>query len=321
MNRKLLGGTAGLLALAGCSSVEQVPLVYVSTTKIGVNVESGSAETPGASIMIGVDLTDAAYVPVAVTRHCSGDTVEMMQLCVKGLAEIQLIKGRSDDFTENDKMRITQLADQAKDLSDKMVNTARTYSLALEARAEASAQLRAAEHASNLVVELEQERSNLADPATFSKDAQLAEARNRASELTQRQSTLQSVDQNLTSARADLDKENGRLKTLMMSFSELIPQRNGNSLGQDDALSVFGTFTGKMGGKTGQETGANVKLGKSFSTGIAAQHLSKGIADREKAIAERRPECIEAIAKAFAALPPGSQTVDAMNKLLSTCEA
>jgi hypothetical protein len=312
---------AASVALAGCSSVDQVPLVYVSTAKVGINVESGSAETPGASIMIGVDLTDAAYVPVAVTRYCRGDTVEMMKLCVNDLAEIELIKGKSDDFTENDKARIAQLATEASDLSKRMENTANGYSRALEAQAEAAARFRDAELADKLATELTQEKSRLVDQAAFAKEGQLVEAKKVAGELAQRQGVLTGANQNLTSKRNALNTDNGTLDRLMKSFAELIPQRNGNSLGQDDALSVFGTFSGRLGGKAGTETATNVTLGKSFSTGIAAQHLSRGFADREKIFAEKRSECIKAVTDGYAKLPAGSQTPEIMKILLAKCEA
>ena len=310
---------AASVALAGCSSVDQVPLVYVSTAKVGINVESGSAETPGASIMIGVDLTDAAYVPVAVTRYCRGDTVEMMKLCTSALAKIELIKGASDNFTENDKLRIAQLATRASDLSERMVNTAGAYSLALESRAEAAARVRAAEQAVNIAAELSQEKNRLPDPAVFAKEARLVEATKEAAELGQRQRALTAAEENLTAKRTALDTDNAELDRLMKGFAELIPQRNGNSLGQDDALSVFGTFSGNILGKTNPSAGATVNLGKSFSTGIAAQNLSLGVKESSAKLAENRPECIKAAADAFAKIPSDKRSDEVLEKLLAKC--
>lgn len=310
---------AASVALAGCSSVDQVPLVYVSTAKVGINVESGSAETPGASIMIGVDLTDAAYVPVAVTRYCRGDTVEMMKLCTSALAKIELIKGESNNFTENDKLRIAQLATRASDLSERMVNTAGAYSLALESRAEAAARVRAAEQAVNIAAELSQEKNRLPDPAVFAKEARLVEATKEAAELGQRQRALTAAEEILTAKRTALDTDNAELDRLMKGFAELIPQRNGNSLGQDDALSVFGTFSGNILGKTNPSAGATVNLGKSFSTGIAAQNLSLGVKESSAKLAENRPECIKAAADAFAKIPSDKRSDEVLEKLLAKC--
>ncbi|MDC8753487.1 hypothetical protein OIK40_02385 [Erythrobacter sp. sf7] len=320
MNRNFLGATVALLTLAGCSSVDQVPLVYVSTTKVGVNVESGSAETPGASIMIGVDLTDAAYVPVAVTRNCSGDTVEMMKLCADNLKEITVIRGESKALTENDKSRIKQLANDANALSEKMVGTAGNYSTALSNLAEAQSSVRAAESAKAQVDLLTAKKEALPEGTEFIESAQLDEATRTFSDLENRKKTLAAAGDAVDAARQALDKDKQDLRKLTNEFLNLIPRESGSSLGQSDALSVFGTFTGDINGKTGQETGSSVRLGKSFSTGVAAQHLAQGVADRERVVAEKRSDCVKAVTDGFAALPNTARTLDTYQKLLSRCD-
>ena len=51
----LVTGVATLLA--GCGTIDQAPLVYVSTVKVGVNVSTVTAATPGFAINLGVDAT------------------------------------------------------------------------------------------------------------------------------------------------------------------------------------------------------------------------------------------------------------------------
>lgn len=320
MKTRILAGALASILLAGCSSVDQVPLVYVSTVKVGVNVESGSAETPGAKLMIGVDATDAAYVPVAVARHCAGDTVEMMRMCADHLKEITVIRGESEDLTENDKTRIQQLANEANALSEKMVLSASDYSAALARRAEAEASVSAAESAKRQHDQLTSEKAGLAEGTDFFKADQLDETKRMSDSLDARRRSLVLATNEVNAARQALDDDKNKLRTLTSEFLTLIPKRNGSSLGQEDALSVFGTFSGDIDGDVGQETGSSVKLGKSFSTGVAAQHLARGVADREKVAAEKRSECVKAVTDGFTSLPEGEREVDIYQKLLARCD-
>lgn len=309
---------AASVALAGCSSVDQVPLVYVSTVKVGVNVESGSAETPGAKLMIGFDATDAAYVPVAVARTCKGESLEMMKVCAKHLKDIAIITGRSEALTENDKSRIKQLADDANALSDKMVGTANSYSAALSREAKAQSDVSVAEEAKKEYDRLSAKRKDEGD--AFSEAEQLDKAKLIADQLQMRKDASLAASDVVVAARETLNQDKDKLKNLTKEFLNLIPQQNGSSLGRSDALSVFGTFSGKVDGKAGADTGASLKLGKSFSTGVAAQSLSEGIANREKEAVKIRPECINAIVAGFDKLKPEEQNVKTLEKLISACE-
>lgn len=310
-------GTAAV-ALAGCSSVDQVPLVYVSTVKVGVNVESGSAETPGAKLMIGFDATDAAYVPVAVARTCKGESLEMMEVCAKHLKDIALIKGQSEALNENDKSRIKQLADDANALSDKMVRTANSYSAALSLEAKAQSDVSVAEGAKKEYEALLKERDK--EGADFTKAEQLNEAKNKAAEIEMRKVASSAASEAVEAARETLNEDKDKLKNLTSEFLQLIPQQNGSSLGRNDALSVFGTFSGKVDGNAGGNTGASLKLGKSFSTGVAAQSLSEGIASREKESVKSRPECINAVVAGFDKIKPKERKVDTLERLIAACE-
>lgn len=309
------------IGLAGCSSVDQVPLVYVSTVKVGLNVESGSAETPGAKLMIGVDATDAAYVPVAVARTCKGDTVAMMELCVSNLAQIVQIGGASKNLTQNDRLEFTRLAAATTKLSQDLKAVDQQYAAALLAEPAAVAAVSEAIAARNTAIALEAEKANLQGTGgVFAKDAELTAAQSLAGQITGRQQALDAIKRRQSDARQDIEKTRVALSNLLDRFQNLIPETDGESRGQADALSVFGTFTGDLGAQGDQGVKSGVKLGKSFSTGIAAQNLASGVADRERESAKNRGTCLKAATEGFAGLPDNQRTDDMLKVLLGKCD-
>jgi hypothetical protein len=54
--------------LGSCAPLQQAPLVYSSKVAVGIDISSNATENPGVSISLGVKTTDAAYVPVAVSK-------------------------------------------------------------------------------------------------------------------------------------------------------------------------------------------------------------------------------------------------------------
>lgn len=322
MKQGVLGGTlAAALALAGCSSVDQVPLVYVSTLKVGVNVESGSAEAPGAKLMIGVDATDAAYVPIAVARTCKGDTVEMMKVCINEMAQILPIRGSSENFTQNDRLEFVRLAAETKNLSTKLNEADQAYSAALQEEPAALAAVAEAVEAGKQLSALEEQRATIvALEGIFEQESELGAARSLAQQLEPRKTALDAIKSRQRSARTAIEKARTDLSGLLERFESLIPEANGNSLGQTDALSVFGTFSGDVKATAGDGVKSGVKLGKSFSTGIAAQNLALGFADRERETAKNRAACITAAAQAVALLPEADRSDVLLEKVLAKCD-
>ena len=313
-------GVMAAVLLGGCSSVDQVPLVYVSTTKVGLNVESGSAEAPGASIMIGVDLTDAAYVPVAVARRCDGSSTEMMKICADRLLAILPIVGVSKAFSENDKARILALTDETRQLRNDLLAADSAYAGAITDEENARDLLERARAAKTTADRLGAEKAGRADQSlAFPQEQQLQQALSELAQLSDREARHQQAAASRAAAREDLDAKRDDLKFLMDKFKAMVPDKSGAGLDQADALSVFGTFTGRMGGDVGQETAASVNLGKTFSTGVAAQNMASGVADGTRLAAKGRIGCLAAIGATFSQLPQNERSVETLEKLLAHC--
>ena len=322
MTHRLLAGAAGMLVLGGCSSVDQVPLVYVSTTKVGLNVESGSAETPGASIMIGVDLTDAAYVPVAVARKCDGISIEMMKVCADRLLAILPIIGISNAFSENDKARILALTNETEQLRRNLLEADSAYAAALISEENEKVLLERAKAAKTTADRLGAAKANREDQSlAFPQEQELQQALSASAQLTELDTRYRQAMASRVQAREELDAKRDDLKSLMDKFKAMVPDKSGKGLDQQDALSVFGTFTGRMGAGAGEKTSANVNLGKTFSTGVAAQNMASGVADGTRLAAQGRVECLAAIGNTFSQLPEGERTVATLNELLAHCSA
>jgi hypothetical protein len=71
MNKPTLSMIAALTAFAGaCAPLSQAGLVYASRGQAGLTLASGTPETPGLEVNIGMKINDFAYIPVVVGRPC-----------------------------------------------------------------------------------------------------------------------------------------------------------------------------------------------------------------------------------------------------------
>lgn len=310
-------GVIAAVLLGGCSSVDQVPLVYVSTAKVGLNVESGSAETPGASIMIGVDLTDAAYVPVAVARRCDQTTIPNISDCVDEQIKIWSILGTSTDITENLRENLLRLSRTADDLKRDLTDADREYFAALEDERKARADLSRAREAADLVARLEKQAENAADfGLQFAQQEELEEARELSRMIDSYGREVESKVTKRRDARTKLTGIVDQFNRLSGQINGLLNRAEGTKTDQKDALSVYGRFDGDIGGKAGAENSASVGLGKVFSTGIAAQNLTRGIKEAEAAIGTAR--CINAAVEAHDRLAKLGKDAE-LPKLVQLC--
>lgn len=322
MNQRNIFGTVLVSLLAsGCSSVDQVPLVYVSTAKVGVNVETGSAETPGASLLIGVDLTDAAYVPVAVARRCDTANAELFEACLDDNLRIMTIWGSSKDVSETERARIAELRNQLEAQKSQLNTLDRAYEAALEQERQASTVQARSEAAREAVEALEvAEHEWLQNPDTgeqpFPRAAELATERDAVNENAA--TLLRTAQSNREDQRRALDEARNSLWSLLGQVERFIPSAaRGTSIDQKDALSVFGSFNGDIGAKTDEGVSSSVKLGKTFSTGVAAQHLTKGIGEAQGVGATT--ECYAAAKALYAELNEQQQSKVIPSELLAAC--
>ncbi|QYJ06494.1 hypothetical protein [Qipengyuania flava] len=320
MKRNAAGLVLAALAVTGCSSVDQVPLVYVSTAKVGVNVESGSAETPGASILIGVDLTDAAYVPVAVARKCDDQTGNALSRCVDSVVQIAKIFGTSNDVTENDREKYLGIATEARVLEEQISQADTAYRTALSDEESRQKELTEAKAAKSFIESFAYDEAS-DDFSKLPPDAQekYRTEKARADSLAGLETAVERSRQESGRRLQALNERRQSLLELAKKLEESVPLQNSTALRQNDALSVFGTFSGDINGSAGQDSGANVRLGKSFSTGVAAQNLARGVADSSVELAKNRSNCLSSVATAFESLKPEERTTATLEKLLARC--
>lgn len=320
MNSRTLACLVTLTTTLGaCSSVDQVPLVYISTAKVGLNVETGSPQTPGAKLMIGVDLTDAAYVPVAVARKCDVGQVKGMQDCIDKALELELVAGESNDATQHDREKIRSLAGQVRDLKGRLQKADIHHASALTAYETAARDSQAAIAVEARRVGLQGEKDAAVNAGvTFAKEDELNRAAAEATKRAGHKAALNSAEARVNSARQVIENERQELLELMAQFEGLVPKKNSASFAKKDALSVFGTFNGDINAEAKSGVEGRVALGKTFSTGVAAQHLaqSTGLATRMAA----RAACIRAVTAAYLKMAEAEQGTNPLSRLLESSD-
>lgn len=275
-------GIAGLAVAGGCAPLEQAPLVYSSTKQFGVGVKSGAPDAPGLDLNIGFRALDAAYVPVAVAKPCpqvgtcNAAAHDIMRITgvneVSGLSSVDEERIASYTKIIDDSLKAIEersrrkgiIVDQLKEIRN--LGTMRGRLAVLEgAAAEVPPRTLTAQEESELV--------------------QLRAQINRVSALN---------ESDLNAEVAKIDADNAAAGRVVDDTRELrkplLAQRNEQKGDQkSDALSVYGTFNGDS---TGNAQGGSLKLGNTFSTGIAAQNITQGL--RQSAPLKAMQECLSA---------------------------
>lgn len=208
---------SGVLA-AGCTPLSQAGLVYSSQVQVGVSLASGTAETPGIKLNLGVTASDIAYVPVVVGTCAAGQ-----QNCNQRLVVVTGENNR--DHSEGD--------------------------------------------------EENPDGGGGSDPGR--------KAMREDSGLQAKQPTppgAPPVEGPPEAARAGAD-------AAAAATNAVVKQRD-SSDDIRDALSVYGTFDTNGGAgapATGGSATGTLRMGRTFSTGVASQHLTRGIADSARVAA------------------------------------
>lgn len=301
---RVLASLSAAVLLAGCGSVDTVPLVYVSTVKVGLNAAGGTAETPGADIMIGVEAKDAAFVPVAFTRTCRTEG-EGLDGCQGYLVEP--IKGQSVPEGDYGFSRL----DMAKSNEDRLESEQEGMQAALtSAERNLASKKEQAEKFSTFTQRLEEWNSNRIEQGEVELPNDILEARQFVDSHTQ-----ESVSDAVTVAQGrvntlsnEVQSASSRLEEARQLVNRLIGTSSQVSTRMEDALSVFGSFNGDMGAKAdadGKKTktsaNASLSLGKTFATGVAAQHLAGGTGEAAKALGVA--QCVNSALTIVEALP------------------
>ncbi|QHL91458.1 hypothetical protein GVO57_12375 [Sphingomonas changnyeongensis] len=269
-----------LALLGGCAAMEQAPLVYSSAKQFGLGVKSGAPDAPGLDVTIGFRALDAAYVPVAVAKQCPAGQqcsgVSYNVLPINGKSEISGLRQVDDQRIAAETRAIEEgvraiderarrkAALAASVAEIKLLATDQARLAALTAAA-ATAPLSATEDAERVQLQARVDRVTKLDAQAL------------GAEITRLEG------ENATTAR-QVEEARGRLRTLLAQRSE----QTGDA--KTDALSVYGTFNGDSSGNV---DGASLRLGNTFSTGVAAQNMTQGL--RESAPTRAVHECLAAI--------------------------
>lgn len=290
----------------GCAHLEQAPLVYTSKTSFGLDVSSASTENPGIAMNLGYKQVDAAYVPVAVARACRDAT----KPCDGTAYELKVISGSSkrgsSDGDGSGALSESQRAEQAMLALD-------GYEKALSDFNAATAQVERA-RADVVVLQgkydelVRQKQAHEARQGDVSAQGEVA-AQAVADWNGEKEGSLVATTAELEQGKRDRDKAEvdyqSRKAGLNAAKIRLVAAKASISQSdRGDAYSVFGSFSAENDTKA---EGLSVGLGKVFSTGVASQNLSEGVAISM---------CYNAVARLAAASNVAAKQVD---KLLEDC--
>lgn len=256
--------------VAGCYPMEQAPLVYSSKHQVGVSVSAGTAEAPGLDLSLGYKGQDIAMVPVAVAKFC--ETARQAD-CTREIYRMQVIAGGRQEPLDNRDLlnRIENLTNSVKANELKRSNNAKAiadietklnrYDTLTGLRAQVAeltnaiprtADVAEAATLSGEKAAKEKEIAAFSDVATLDADKARAE-----------RARYVSLNTDLDSA---IHRESSEASRLMAQLNTGVAGR------RDDALSVYGTFSGQAEGRS---TEAKLSAGKVFATGVAAQYLAE----------------------------------------------
>ncbi len=306
-------GLPMLASLAGCGTIDQVPLAYVSTVKVGISAESATAQVPGGKVMIGVEATDAALVPVAIGRTCSGS---VGKACDPATAPITLVNG-NNDFSPATYLKIAEArADAIRAASDAIRHAETELGAAARETVKRQALDDQAKAATRLLATLQgeaaAERQRLAaggiaaidpgaDQRAKDRDAEIGQVQAQIAAQGDTAAPLALARQSEAAAQARLGQAYADFDARQTALRDALAQHPPASGTRQDALSVFGSFNADGSG-TVEKTGAGLKLGKSFSTGVAAQLLTEGLS--RAAARNAAAACLAAAVEAGAAGSP-----------------
>ncbi|MFP6850921.1 MAG: hypothetical protein VCA57_19775 [Pseudomonas sp.] len=237
--------------VTGCAPLQQAPLMYTSKQVLGVDISAPTTESTGVTLNLGFKNVDAAYVPIAVSREKD--------------SEIKLV---SASYGEGDSDKLytdTLQQERIKKYSDALRK-------AETARAQATTSL--ANHNSALAFNAAIDASSAGDPvplnqilldlsATSPLPGMFKSKINPPTKFTSSDLNLLDGDaKKFEQAAGDAEKD---LNSAKEELAESL------YVARKDAMSVYGSFDSNT-----QTTQTGVKLGKMFSTGVAAQNLTEG---------------------------------------------
>lgn len=238
---------------SGCAPLQQAPLMYTSKQVLGVDISAPTTESTGVTMNLGFKNVDAAYVPIAVSKEGDTNSVNLVKATFGSRDEG---KGSSDELQTSwiNNLNAAILAEQTAQnnlkAADANYEVAQQYNNSISSGNTSEAQALAKSAAFKSL--------NALKIRTFTSQNEPI-PQNEIDVLKQEQANAQ---QKLKETTADLEQAKRKVADSL-------------SIQREDAMSVYGSF----GSSTGTDsTSINNKLGKMFSTGVAAQNLTEGIA-------------------------------------------
>ena len=274
--------SAVVVALCGCSALDQAPLVYTSKQVVGIDVSAPTTEASGITISVGFKNVDAAYVPVAVSNKVpEGSKINSMP----EIKDVYATYGRGDHqdsgASQADKLqldKVKKLEDalkRQKTAEETLTNASALVSLVTTAQVgldnydntikaappvenesptpEKTAAIKAV---SDAYIKLGNEPIDSLAPTNFKTIRDKLEAGKKKAQKDE-EDAKKALNQTIAATNE---------ATAQLAKSLFVMQR--------DAMSVFGSFDSNT---TGSANTASISFGKLFSTGVAAQNISKAL--------------------------------------------
>lgn len=284
---------ASLIIVTGCAPLQQAPLMYTSKQVFGVDISAPTTESTGVTMNLGFKNVDAAYVPIAVSK--------------KDEKEISLVSatyGEGDGNGESDQLQVTRIENLRTALLGEQTATKNLAS--------ATTDLSAAQEYNKFISagDILQAQNFSANNIAFS-SAGLLKHRTTISENNPiPQPEVEKLKETQEKAQADYKTALSALDKAKKEMAESL------YITRHDAMSVYGSFGASTGGSS---SSINNKLGKMFSTGVAAQNLTEGIKNEGKVLATGKflANCIE-IAKELATADQQQFSKDCAKAAIST---
>lgn len=296
--------TIAVLNLIACSSMEQAPLIYTSKQVVGIDISAPTTEASGVTVNVGFKNVDAAYVPVAVTNRIPekwSPKKEMEKL--PEIKDVYATYGRGDQLAGGTDSETKKLqAERVQKLGTALAELQRAeQDLKVQAQrrdywSSASAALTQYQTALNQYQQAKLPPAQEAAAASTNvTDVNLSEVKEAT--IKQLDGFFQALQVNAKDVPTQSNFDTKKLKdiieqglstttTAAQQAQDRITQASSSVnaaqellakslfVTQRDAMSVFGSFDSNT--KTDPNE-VGISFGKLFSTGVAAQNLSKAI--------------------------------------------
>ncbi|MCU9947113.1 hypothetical protein [Pseudomonas sp. PDM13] len=341
-----LGSTLliSLISAGGCAPLQQAPLAYTSAQVVGVKLGIAPTQPETLEAVVGVKILDAAYAPVAVSNPGLKDAINSGKPVNENLYAIKEIYGIYGNQVSADTAAKLLTADESADMK-KFLEAQTALSQAKDVTKRAEEAKVSAEKAQEAVKNLDAVftaagcQPIAANETIGSGLTRLSQCNGITKEVSEAQENIfkdlkgqnpADLDKQVDTSAKSLDaaQKSEAVAVKLASDSEAKVQGALEKLAniqKRDAISVYGSFNSdsKAGSKSEptdpnatKNSGVDVRIGKVFSTGVAAQNISE--AQKLIAGSAALDVCLQNVPRMTAVLPVASKA-DMTKELLKLC--